>query len=100
MNARFTATDVSAKLTNPIYAGMGPYQAIVSDEQWLDANVRMIEEEGARTVVDSVLRQFANVFPNLAPAAQPHIRQAQRDPRAALRHLLTDLRDLAQEESE
>ena len=99
MNTQFTEDDARAMLTNPVYTGMGPYRAIVGDEQWLDANVRMIEEEGAQTVIESALKQFGGAFPGLqTPAARPYIRQAKRDSRVALRRLLTDLRDLAEEE--
>jgi hypothetical protein len=99
MRDTFTADDVRAILTDPICAGMGRFPAIVEDDLWLDANGRRIGEEGAATVVESVLEQFGEAFPGLqTPAARPYIRQAGCDPRAALRRLLTDLRDLAAED--
>lgn len=98
MKAKFAANDMSTKLTNPIYAGMGRYQAIVEDDLWLDANVRMIEEEGAKTVIKSILKQFEDAFSRISvPAAGPYVQQAKCDPRAALIRLLTDLRQLTQQ---
>ena len=101
MKNKFTRDDSIEMLTNPIYTGMGPYQAIVSDEQWLDANVRMIEEEGAKSVIESILKQFKDTLTHLSTLdAEPYAQLAKSNPRAALSQLLADLRDLAQEESE
>jgi hypothetical protein len=77
---------------------MEHYQAIVDDDLWLDVNVRMIEEDGAQIVIKSILKQFKDTFTHLCtPDAKIYISQAQRDPRAALIRLLTDLRQLAQQ---
>jgi hypothetical protein len=96
MMRRWTAEDVRKMLTNPVYAGMGPYPALVEEEVWLKSNAIRIEREGAKAVVESVLMRFQETFPDLrAPAAGPYVEEAENDPDAALRHLLADLRDLA-----
>ncbi len=101
MHTEWTENDVSARLANPIYAGIGHYEAIVEDDVWLDANVRRIQEEGAAPSIKITLKHFEEAFSGLsAPNAEPYIQQAKTDLRAALRRLLTDLRDLAEEETE
>jgi hypothetical protein len=96
MTRRWTAEDVRKMLTNPVYAGMGPYPALVEEEVWLKSNAIRIEREGAKAVVEGVLMRFQETFPDLrTPAAGPYVEEAESDPDAALRHLLADLRDLA-----
>jgi hypothetical protein len=95
-NTGWTAEMVRAVLTDPIYAGMGPYPALVGDDLWLDVNVRRIGEEGAEAVVESVLERFWEMFPDLQiPNGRSYTGEAKANPRAALRRLLTDLRELA-----
>jgi hypothetical protein len=95
-NTGWTAEMVRAVLTDPIYAGMGPYPALVGDDLWLDANVRRIGEEGAEAVVESVMERFWETFPGLQiPDGRSYTGEAKANPRAALRRLLTDLRELA-----
>lgn len=92
----WTPDAVQVVLTNPTYVGMGSYPTIVADERWIAANVRMIEERGARAVIRSILDCFQDAFPHLcAPKVNSYVQQAQDDPRAALYCLLTDLRELA-----
>ncbi len=98
MNDEWTKDDVDATIANPIYAGIGPYEATVADNRWLKANVRRIEAKGAKTAIEDVLKRFKEDFPWIDdPDATPYIEQAETDPRAALRRLLTDLRDLVEE---
>src|SRR5207237_4377291 len=42
-----TAEAVKGILVNPIYAGVGPFPPIVTDQDWIQACVRMIKEDGA-----------------------------------------------------
>ena len=80
-------------LTNPVYTGMGPYPAIIKDEEWLAINAQMIARDGPEVVVRSILARFLETFPSLqAPDADPFIRHAQGDPVATLRQLLAVLR--------
>lgn len=83
------------KITNPVYAGMGPYPPLVDDEAWITANVRLIREEGAAATLRSVLARFREAFPTVQPPEPgTYIREADTDAESALRHLLVDLRSL------
>jgi hypothetical protein len=96
MEIQWTPSAVRDMLTNPIYTGMGPYPAIIRDEDWLDANTRLIEEDGPEVVVKSILAQFQETFPGLQiPDAETFVRQAQDVPRTTLHHLLAELRTRA-----
>ena len=98
LNTRFSANRAKEIPTKPVYTGIGPYPPIVEFELWLDANVRMIEEDGAEIVIHGILGQFKKEPPDLGtPDAKPYISQAQLNPRAALIRLLNDLRQLVQQ---
>lgn len=43
----WTAQDVAQILANPVYAGLGPYPPIVSDDDWVNAQVMRVQEQGA-----------------------------------------------------
>jgi len=90
---RWTPDDVREMLTNPVYAGVGPYPAIVEEETWLKCNVHLIEETGTSDVVESILAQFQKVFPGLdVPDAEEYTQQAAEEAKTALHCLLIDLR--------
>ena len=55
--------DVRNVITNPIYAGIGPYPSIVPDEQWIGAVSKLIKERGAERVMKDVLRNLREAFP-------------------------------------
>ena len=40
-----TAEAVKGILVNPLYAGAGPFPAIVDDAQWVAASMRFLQEE-------------------------------------------------------
>ena len=83
-------------LTNPVYTGMGPYPAIIRDEDWLDANARLIEEDGSEIVIRSILSRFQDTFPGLqVPDAESLVRRMPQGPRETLLGLLVDLRGRA-----
>ena len=42
-------------MCNPIYAGVGPFPAIVDDETWVRAAARMIEKEGSEQFLVNML---------------------------------------------
>ncbi len=46
---------VRGMICNPIYAGVGPYPQIVSDEEWVQAASRMIEQEGSEQFLVNML---------------------------------------------
>ncbi len=56
-------------IANPIYAGLGPYPALIDDEQWIRSALTMIETEGAEQFLVNmlyVLRQsLAAITPDL-----------------------------------
>jgi hypothetical protein len=80
-------------LTNPVYTGMGPYPSIIPDEDWLDANTRLIEEDGSEVVIRSILAQFQETFPGLSvPDVEPLVQHAPQGPRETLLQLLAELR--------
>lgn len=61
--------DEVAKLTvNPIFAGVGPYPAVISDAEWIAAVGRMISEQGAERVLTALLASLRDAFP---PLPQP-----------------------------
>jgi len=59
-------TGVRGILCNPIYAGVAPYPAMVSDEQWIRAACEQIRQEGPEQFLVNMLyclkqtMQFAN----------------------------------------
>jgi hypothetical protein len=59
--------DVFRTLTNPATCGIGPYPAVVSDEEWLRAMTRLIKEKGARPVLRAVLENLRAAFPAEPP---------------------------------
>ena len=94
--SKWTPADVKGLIANPVYAGMGPFAALVSEEVWLEAVLRLMARQGESATIDDILAQFQEVFPLLvAPDADEYVQQAKQDPRAALCRLLMDLRELA-----
>ena len=41
-----TIAEVRGIMCNPIYAGVGPYPALVDDETWVSCAAKLIREEG------------------------------------------------------
>ena len=52
---KMTAAKMRSLMCNPIYAGMGPFPALVDDETWVRAASRMIETEGAEQFLVNML---------------------------------------------
>jgi len=59
----WTANDVNKVVTNPIYTGIGPYQRIVPDDQWIEAVRKMMRERGAHAVLKDILENLREAFP-------------------------------------
>jgi hypothetical protein len=96
METQWTPSELRDMLTNPVYTGMGPYPAIIRDEDWLDVNVRLIEEDGLEVVIRSILARFEEAFPGLkVPDVESFIRHAPQCPRETLFRLLLELRSRA-----
>lgn len=60
--APFSGDDILDMVCNPVYAGMGPFPAIVTDDQWVAAVARVIESHGVETVLQRVVRNLNNAF--------------------------------------
>ena len=57
-----TPEAIKGLLLNPIYAGVGPYPAIVEERQWVCACEKMIEEEGAEQFLVNLLYVLRECF--------------------------------------
>jgi hypothetical protein len=51
----FTAEELRGILTNPIYAGLGPYPQIIADEVYIAAAARLIREQGPEQFLVNLL---------------------------------------------
>lgn len=51
----WTVNDVRKLIINPVYAGVGEYPAIISDELWLSGNVALLREIGPRRFLKLLL---------------------------------------------
>jgi len=58
----FTEAQIRGILTNPVYAGVGASQAIVSDRQWVGACVKLIDEDGHEQFLVNLLYVLRNSF--------------------------------------
>ena len=63
-NVEFAAADDSGEMTpeklramfcNPVYAGIGPFPALVDDETWVRAAAKQIEEHGSEQFLVNML---------------------------------------------
>ena len=50
-----TPAEIRGMVCNPVYAGMGPFPALVSDEQWVAAAATAISKEGAEQFLVNLL---------------------------------------------
>ncbi len=50
-----TPKAIKGMICNPIYAGVGPYPAILSDEEWVRAASRAIKEDGPEQFLVNML---------------------------------------------
>jgi hypothetical protein len=50
-----TPAEILGMICNPIYAGMGPYPTLVTDEQWVAAAATAINKEGAEQFLVNLL---------------------------------------------
>jgi hypothetical protein len=53
--AQFPLGMAEAAICNPIYAGIPPYPPLVSDEEWIAAARRVIEQEGIEQFLANML---------------------------------------------
>lgn len=50
-----TAEKMRSLICNPIYAGIGPYPAMIDDETWVRAAAQMIAKEGSEQFLVNML---------------------------------------------
>lgn len=50
-----TPEAIKGMICNPIYAGVGPYPAIMSDEEWVRAASKSIKEDGPEQFLVNML---------------------------------------------
>ena len=58
----WTASHVTGVIANPVYAGIGPYPSLVSDEQWVRAAAKLIEDDGAEQFLVNLLHVLREMF--------------------------------------
>ena len=51
-------------LCNPIYAGLGPFPAMISDADWVSAAVSMISQEGTEQFLVNLLHALRASIPS------------------------------------
>ena len=57
-----TPAEIRGMVCNPVYAGIGPFPALVSDEQWVAAAAKAIEKEGAEQFLVNLLHVLRETF--------------------------------------
>ena len=50
-----TPADILGMICNPVYAGIGPYPALMSDEEWVAAAAKAIRKEGPEQFLVNML---------------------------------------------
>jgi len=59
----FTPAEVRGMICNPIYAGLGPFPQMVSDEEWIAAAAMFIKKEGTEQFLVNLLHVLRDTFP-------------------------------------
>jgi hypothetical protein len=59
---KLTPEKLKAIDCNPIYAGIGPYRRLKSDEEWVRGAVKLIEEDGAEQFLVNLLAVLRPCF--------------------------------------
>jgi len=57
-----TEEKMRSLMCNPIYAGVGPYPALVEDETWVRAAAQMIKKEGSEQFLVNMLYVLRQSF--------------------------------------
>ncbi len=58
----FTPAEIRGMVCNPVYAGIGPFPALVSDEQWVAAAATAIKKEGVEQFLVNLLHVLRETF--------------------------------------
>lgn len=99
---KFTAFDISKMIANPCYAGVGKFQATMSDDKWIAAATRAAREGGAEFCanVEANLIEFLGTPKEKASEIRFDLQKRcdtarnDEDRASALRQLLADLRGM------
>jgi len=59
----WTPEFVAGIVHNPAYTGLGPYPAIVTDRQWIQAALTLIQNEGPTQFLVNMLAMLKEAFP-------------------------------------
>ena len=59
----WTEEEIKGIICNPIYAGVGPFPACVSDEVWVRSAATLIANEGAEQFLVNLLQVLRSCFP-------------------------------------
>ena|SRR5712691_8634445 len=51
----FTEEEVRGMIANPVYAGMGPFPQLITDEQWIRGAAKAIREDGPEQFLVNML---------------------------------------------
>jgi len=60
---RLTEDKIRGIICNPVYAGVGPFPAVIEDKQWVRAAAKAIEEDGAEQFLVNLLHVLRETFP-------------------------------------
>jgi len=66
----WTESDLRAILTNPVYAGIGPYPPYISDAQWVACAKKLVAEEGPEQFLVNLLHVLRASFAGFEPKEQ------------------------------
>jgi len=58
----FTPAEIRGMVCNPVYAGVGPYPALVSDAEWVAAASQAIQNEGSEQFLVNLLHVLRETF--------------------------------------
>ena len=70
---KWTASDVEDVITNPVYAGVGPFPQIVDDATWLTTATKMIKKQGAHKFLSRMLTVLRTSFDSYLEEAEAEI---------------------------
>ena len=60
----WTEEEIRGIICNPIYAGIGPFPAFVSDEEWVKCASILISNEGAEQFLVNLLHTLRTCLPS------------------------------------
>jgi hypothetical protein len=67
----WTANDVLELLSNPLYVGFGHVPRIVDDQVWIAAQVRLVAEIGAASLLQRIQQHLLAQFQSVSTVASP-----------------------------